>query len=63
VLRRVRNVLVRKAGHEVVAVVVVRLETDVNALVTRLLCCRDEVFGEKLALFVEIVAGALLSCH
>jgi hypothetical protein len=61
VFARVGDVVVRKARHEVVAVVVARLLPQGDAFVARLLCSLDEVFWQKLALFVEVVLGALSS--
>jgi hypothetical protein len=60
VLRRPCNMVVCKSGHEVVAVVVIGLQPEVDALfVARLLSRLDEVLGKKLLLLVEIVAGTL----
>jgi hypothetical protein len=52
--------VVGKRRHEVVAVVVVRLHAEIDALVvTSLLGRIDEVFGEELFLLVEVVASTL----
>lgn len=53
------NVVVRERRHEVVAVIIVVVITDLDALDTCLLGGLFEVFGKKLALLVEVVAIAL----
>lgn len=53
------DVVIRKGRHGVVGVVIVGLVADIQASETSLTSCGFEVFGEKLALFVEVVAGAL----
>jgi hypothetical protein len=54
------NVIVGKGSHEVVAVVIVWLHAQLNALIVAGLLSRvDEVLGKKLALLIEIVAGTL----
>ena len=61
-LRMVRYMLVCEARHEVVAVVVVGLQPEVDALVVaRLLGRLDEVLRKQLLLLVEVVASALHS--
>lgn len=60
VLRGPLNVLIRKAGHEVVAVVVVGLQPQVDTLViARFLGRGEEVLGQQLLLLVEVVCGTL----
>ena len=52
--------LVREGGHEIVAVVIVGLHAQVDALVVaRLLGRSDEVLWQQLLLLVEVVAGTL----
>ena len=59
-LCRPRDVIVRKRSHEVVAVVIVGLHAKVDALVmTNSLGRLDEVFGQELALLVEVVSSTL----
>lgn len=54
------DVVIGKRGHGVVAVVVVGLIADIDALlVTRFLCRFGEVLGQELPLLVEIVARSL----
>lgn len=53
------HVVIRERRHRVVAVVVVRLVADLQTLDARLLGRLLEVLGQKLALLVEVVAGAL----
>jgi hypothetical protein len=53
------DMVIRKARHRVVAMVVVRLVAHPHALHARVPGRRLEVLGEELALFVEVVAGAL----
>lgn len=53
------NMLIGESGHEVVAVVVLGLVADVDALDAGLLGGLFEILGEELALFVEVVTGAL----
>jgi hypothetical protein len=56
----VGNMFVCKRCHEIIAVVVVRLESYIDPIiVTRLLSSLDEVFWKELALFVEIVSRPL----
>ena len=63
VLRRPLDMVICERGHEVVAVVVVRLQAELDALVVAcLLCCLDEVLWQELLLLVEVVAGALSGC-
>lgn len=60
VLRGPFHVLVREGGHEVVAVVVVGLHAQVDALVVACLLGRgNEVLRKQLLLLVEVVAGTL----
>ena len=60
VLRCICNMLIRKARHEVIAVIVVWLEAEVDALVVASFLCRCyQVLGEKLFLFVKVVASTL----
>ena len=60
VLRRPLDMVICERGHEVVAVVVVRLQAELDALVVAcLLCCLEEVLWQELLLLVEVVAGAL----
>lgn len=59
-LRRPCNVVVCKCGHEVVAVIVVGLQSQVNSLVVACLLGRlDEILGKKLLLLIEVVASTL----
>jgi hypothetical protein len=52
--------LIRKARHEVIAMIIIRLKAELDAfVVASLLGSLDEVLGQQLALFVEIVARAL----
>lgn len=60
VLGRMVNMLIGKGRHEVVRVIVVRLVVDIDLVREALLLGSGfEVFGEELALLVEVVAGAL----
>lgn len=60
VLGRVVNMLIGKGRHEVVRVIVVRLVIDLDLIGEALLLGGGfEVFGEELALLVEVVSGAL----
>jgi len=60
VLSCVIHMVVGKARHEVVAVIVIGLHSERDAvLVAGLLCRSDKVLGEKLTLLVEVVAGTL----
>lgn len=53
--------VISKSGHEVVAMVIVGLHAELNALVvTSFLGCLYKVLGEKLALLVKVVSGALV---
>jgi hypothetical protein len=59
-LRRPLDVVVGECGHEVVAVVVVGLHAELDALVVAsFLSCLDEVLWKKLTLLVEVVTRAL----
>ena len=54
------NVIIRKSSHCEVAVIVVRLKPDIDALLlSDFLRSGDEVLWEKLVLFVEVVTSAL----
>ena len=55
------DVVIRKRGHGVVAVVIVRLIADIQSFHTSFLRRTGEVFGKKLPLLVEVVASSLLS--
>lgn len=57
------HVVIRERRHRVVAVVVVRLVADLQTLDARLLGRLLEVLGQKLALLVEVVAGAHVNEH
>lgn len=54
------DMVIRERGHGVVAVVVVGLVAHVDALNTGLFGRLLKVFGQQLALLVEIVAGTLV---
>lgn len=58
-LGRMVDMVIRKSRHSVVTVIVVGLVADLDALDARLRGGLFEVFGEELALFVEVVAGTL----
>jgi hypothetical protein len=59
-LRRPLNMIVSKRSHEVVAMVVVGLHAELDALViTGFLGCLDKVLRKELALLVEIISSAL----
>jgi hypothetical protein len=59
-LRCPLNVVVGKCSHEVVAVVVVGLHAELDALViASFFGCLDKVLRKKLALLVEVVSSAL----
>jgi hypothetical protein len=61
VLRCPFYVLIGKRRHEVIAVVIVGLHAEVDALVvTGLLGCLDEVLWQKLTLLIEVVASTLV---
>lgn len=54
------DVVIGKGGHEVVAVVIVGLHSQVDSLVVaRLFSGLGQVLGQELALLVEVVAGTL----
>ena len=55
--------IIRKACHGIVTVVVIRLVSHLDALHAAVGRSLFKVFGEKLALFVEVVAGALFRQH
>lgn len=58
------HVVIREGRHREVAVVVVGLVADLDALDAGLLGGLLQVLGEKLTLLVEVVAGSLvLSVH
>lgn len=54
------DMVIRERGHGIVAVVVVGLVAHVDALHTGLFGGLLKVFGQQLALLVEIVAGTLV---
>jgi len=57
------DVIIGKGGHEVVAVIVVGLHSQVDTLVVaRLFSGLGQVFGQELALLVEVVASTLKEC-
>jgi hypothetical protein len=59
-LRRPLDVVIGECSHEVVAVVVVGLHAELDALVVAsFLSCLDEVLWKKLTLLVEVVTRAL----
>jgi len=54
------NMVVGESSHKMVAVVVVWLESEVDAVrLTNLLGCLDKVLWQKLLLLVEVVTGTL----
>lgn len=54
------HMIVRETGHEVVAVIVVRLQSKVHLdLTPALLCSSDQVLREQLALLVKIISSPL----
>lgn len=55
------HMIIRKARHRIVTVIVIRLVSHLDALHAALGRGLFEVLGEELALFVEVVAGSLLS--
>ena len=57
------HMIIRKACHGIVTVVVIRLVSHLDALHAAVGRSLFKVFGEKLALFVEVVAGALFRQH
>jgi len=60
VLGCVIYMVVGKARHEVVAVIVIGLHSERDAvLVAGLLCRRNKVLGKKLTLLVEVVTSTL----
>lgn len=60
VLRRPIDVVICERSHEVVAVVIIGLHAELDALVVAsLLGCFDKVLGQQLLLLIEVVAGAL----
>lgn len=58
-LRRMLNMVIRKRSHRIITVIVIRLVPHIHALNASLRHSLFEVLGEKLALFVEVVAGSL----
>lgn len=54
------DVVVREGRHREVAVIVVGLVADLDALDAGLLGGLLQVLGEKLALLIEVVAGSLV---
>lgn len=59
ILGRMLDMVIRERRHSVVAVIVVRLVADLDALDAGLLGGLFEVLGQELALLVEVVAGSL----
>ena len=53
------NMVICKAGHRIVAVIIVWLVADIHALDAGFLGGFFKVLGEELALFVEVVSSAL----
>lgn len=53
------NVVIRKGGHGIVGVVIVGLVADIKASNACIAGRGFECLGQELALFVEVVAGAL----
>lgn len=53
------DMVVCERRHRVIAMVVIRLVPDIDALHAGLLGCLFEVLGEELALLVEVVTGSL----
>lgn len=53
------DMVIGETRHEVVAVVVVRLVADIDALDASVLGSLVEVLRQELALLVEVVAGSL----
>lgn len=53
------DVVIRKRGHSIVRVVIVRLVADVKALDACVTGSGLEVLREELALLIEVVTGAL----
>lgn len=60
VLGGMLDVVVREGRHREVAVIVVGLVADLDALDAGLLGGLLQVLGEKLALLIEVVAGSLV---
>ena len=59
ILGRMLHMLIRERRHKVIAMIVLGLVADAHAFDAGLLGGFFEVFGEELALFVEVVAGSL----
>lgn len=60
ILRRMVDVIIRESSHCEVAVVIIRLESEVDTfLLPNLLGGSNEILRKELFLFVEVVAGAL----
>jgi hypothetical protein len=56
--------VVSKSSHCVVAVIIVRLEANIDSfLLADLLCSGNEVLRQQLLLFVKVVTGALQNCQ
>lgn len=53
------NMVIRKGSHGIIGVVIVRLVANIQAGDSSVTGCGLEVLREQLALFVEVVAGAL----
>jgi hypothetical protein len=60
ILRSMIDMGIRKRGHHVVAVIVIRLVTDLDPLDTSFFSGIFKVLGKQLSLFVEAVPSALL---
>jgi hypothetical protein len=54
------DMIVGKRSHRVVAVVIIRLISDIDSfLLSGLFRCSNEVFWQQLTILVEIVSGTL----
>jgi hypothetical protein len=53
------NMIIRKCSHGIVGVIIIRLVAHIQTLKPGVTSSSLEVFGQELALFVEVVAGAL----
>ena len=57
---RPRDVIIGKGSHEVIAVIIIWLHAEIDALVVAgFFCCLDKILGKQLLLFVEVVSCAL----
>jgi hypothetical protein len=54
------NMIIRKRSHSIVRVIIIRLVAHIQTLVACVASSGLKVLWEELALFVEIVAGALV---